>query len=176
MLLLCSERNERLGLCVYAAASCIYRYPSLLNELSWKVLNMSQKIMVVDDDQMISQMMSELLTGEGYEVISRSTALTDFEQVREVRPNLIILDFMMYGKSVGFSLIEKLKLQKDLASIPLIVCTGAVKEVGALEGQLKTKGVRLLLKPFDIDDLLEAAHQMLAAAAYEPTAQYSVAK
>jgi CheY-like chemotaxis protein len=45
-------------------------------------------------------------------------------------------------------------MEPKTANIPIILCTGAVREVQELEGQLKEMKIQVLLKPFDIDELL----------------------
>jgi len=122
---------------------------------------MPQTIMVLDDDQDISLLICALLAEEGYTTTAPTWAITDLDLPRESVPDLIIL----LNKDVTtLAIIEQLKAQPDLAAIPLIVCTGAVKEVAELKGRLTTSGVRVVLKPFDIDDLLLNVSEMITAA------------
>lgn len=45
-------------------------------------------------------------------------------------------------------------MNRDTRDLPIIVCTGVIRLAKELEGHLAVKGVGLVLKPFDIDDLL----------------------
>jgi DNA-binding response OmpR family regulator len=45
-------------------------------------------------------------------------------------------------------------MDRATATLPVIVCTGAISVVRDLEGHLREKGVTIVLKPFDIDELL----------------------
>jgi CheY-like chemotaxis protein len=68
---------------------------------------------------------------------------------------------MIGGEPVGWQMLQKLKLRRSTAGIPVVVCTAAVKAVQEMEGYMKSKNVGLVLKPFDIDDLLLAIKQAL---------------
>ena len=117
---------------------------------------MSAHIMVINDNQEILTLFEEILTEEGYSVSLYSFAMHDLVEVERIKPDLIILDHIMGGEAVGWQMLQKLKMRRSTANIPVVVCTAAVKAVQEMEGYLKAKGVGLVLKPFDIEDLLEA--------------------
>ena len=54
-----------------------------------------------------------------------------------------------------------LKMQRSKATIPILVCTAALKIVQEQEGYLVSQGVHVVYKPFDIDDLLTNIKQLL---------------
>ena len=135
---------------------------------------MATRIMVVNDTQEILQLFREILTDEGYEPILYSYAIQDLDEIERARPDLIILDYMFGEEQIGWQLLQKLKMYRPTAAIPVIVCTAAAQKVREMEGFLQSKGIGLVLKPFDIDDLLRAIEQSLrtreetAALAAEP--------
>ena len=122
---------------------------------------MAPRIMVVNDTQEILELFQDLLTEEGYEVVLYSYDIQDLAEVQRVKPDLIILDHIIGGEAVGWQMLQKLKMKRSTAKIPVIVCTAAVKAVQEMEGYLKSKGVGVILKPFDIDDLLDAVRRAL---------------
>ncbi len=122
---------------------------------------MSSRIMVINDTQEILELFEDLLTDEGYEVIVYSFGIQDMEEVVRAAPDLIILDLLMGGEQVGWQMLQKLKMKRKTAQIPVIVCTAAANAVQEMEGYLKSKKVGLVLKPFDIDDLLHAVSRAL---------------
>lgn len=122
---------------------------------------MTTRIMVVNDTQEILELFREILTDEGYEVFLYSYGIQDLAEVERINPDLIILDHMIGGEPVGWQMLQKLKLRRATAQIPVVVCTAAVKAVQEMEGYMKSKNVGLVLKPFDIDDLLAAIKQAL---------------
>lgn len=117
--------------------------------------------MVVNDTEEILDTFKLLLEGEGYEVILYSYAPKEMEEVIRAQPDLVILDLMFGGEKLGWNLLEKMKLIRETASIPVILCTAATREVRDIEGHLKAQGVSLVAKPFDIDTLLNTITTLL---------------
>lgn len=125
-----------------------------------------RRILVVNDTQELLDLFREILEEEGYQVSVYSYAFRDLEEIKKVAPDLIILDYIIGGEDYGWQLLQKLKLDRETAKVPIIVCTAAVRQVREMEGRLHEKGVAVVLKPFDIDDLLrevEASFGTLAA-------------
>lgn len=122
---------------------------------------MSVRIMVVNDSREILELFEEILTDEGYEVDLYSYGLHDLVEVKESRPDLIILDYLIGDEGYGWQLLQKLKMDRDTARIPVIVCSAAVKQLRELDAWLAEKGVGVVFKPFDIDDLLVAVRKVL---------------
>ena len=122
---------------------------------------MSVRIMVVNDSREILELFEEILTDEGYEVDLYSYGLHDLVEVKESRPDLIILDYLIGDEGYGWQLLQKLKMDRDTAHIPVIVCSAAVKQLRELDAWLAEKGVGVVFKPFDIDDLLVAVRKVL---------------
>ncbi len=122
---------------------------------------MPSRIMVINDTQEILELFQDLLTDEGYEVVLYSYGIKDLDDVERVKPDLIILDHIIGGEAVGWQMLQKLKMKRSTAKIPIIVCTAAVNAVSEMEGYLKAKNIGVVLKPFDIDDLLIAVRRAL---------------
>ena len=122
---------------------------------------MSLCIMVVNDTQEILDLFREILTDEGYEVALYSYAIQDLDEIERVKPDLIILDYIFNQEQIGWQMLQKLKMRRSTESIPVIVCTAAVRQAHEMEGYLQSKGIGLVLKPFHIDDLLRAVRTAL---------------
>lgn len=117
---------------------------------------MSTRIMVINDTQEILEMFRAILEEEGYEVILYSFAILDMGEYERVKPDLIILDLVFGSEKSGWQMLQKLKMNRSTATIPVIICTAATNAVREMEGYLLSKGTTLILKPFDIDDLVSA--------------------
>lgn len=115
---------------------------------------MATRIMVINDTQEILDMFRAILEEEGYEVILYSFAILDMTEYERVKPDLIILDLVFGSEKSGWQMLQKLKMNRATATIPAILCTAATNAVREMEGYLLSKGVSVLLKPFDIDDLI----------------------
>ena len=124
-------------------------------------------ILVVNDTQEIIDLLADLLAEEGYQV-STSLALLDIAKVKALAPDLIVQDLLFEGaQELGWKFLTLVRLDPALAAIPLILCTAAVRTVNepAMAEQLDRLGVRIVLKPFLIEDLLSAITGSLTAQA-----------
>ena len=124
-------------------------------------------VLVVNDTPEILDLFRENLEDEGYRVSLSSYAFRDLDDVKRDRPDLIVLDFIIGDENHGWQLLQKLKMDRETASIPIIVCTAAINLVRELEGHLREKGLGVVLKPFDIDDQLLEVNQRSPALAEE---------
>lgn len=126
-------------------------------------------ILVVNDTEEILELFRELLEEEGYRVTLLSFAQRELAPIEAAQPDLIILDLMFGSENLGWQLLEKLKLRRQTAGIPVVVCTAATRKVREIEGHLKAMGAILVAKPFDIDVLLAAVREALGDRAQPPT-------
>lgn len=118
--------------------------------------NIKPRVLVINDTQEILELFREILEEEGFEVILSSFNIQEVDDIREIAPDLVILDFLVGGEAQGWQLLQKLRMTRATETLPIVVCTAAIQLARELEGQLKAKNVGLVLKPFDIDDLVSA--------------------
>src|SRR5947209_7137833 len=130
-------------------------------DCAFRRYKMATRILVVNDTQTILELFQMILEGEGYEMVASSTPIHHPGEIERVNPDLIIIDIMFNQDKEGWQMIQMLKMQRSTASIPLVVCTAAVEAVREMEGHLFAKGVLVVYKPFDIDDLLATVKQAL---------------
>ena len=130
------------------------------------------RVLVVNDTQEILDLFREILEEEGFEVLLYSSVIRDMDEIVRADPDLVILDFLIGGESEGWQLLQKIRMHRETQDLPVIVCTAAVQLARELEGQLVAKNVGLVLKPFDIDDLVAAVHEAMRRSqhALEPPA------
>lgn len=117
---------------------------------------MPQHIMVINDTQEILELFHEILSSQGYSVSLHSFSTRDLDDVKRVKPNLIISDHMPMREDLGWQFIQKLKMDRETARIPVIVCSTSTKWLreNVDEGWLAAKNVSVVAKPFDVDELL----------------------
>ena len=90
--------------------------------------NMEQpRILIVDDDPDITEVMRVVLENQGYTVDSAEDGTEAIEQIKAVKPDLIILDVMMNTTNEGFLLSRELKKDPEYKDIPVLMVT-AIKE------------------------------------------------
>ena len=122
--------------------------------------NERPRALVVNDTQEILELFDEILSGLGFDVVLMSYAPRELDRVREVKPDLIVLDFLMGDRELlGWQLLQKLKMDRTLDAIPVIVCSAAVKAVEEQQGYLTEQGVIVVLKPFNVDQLEDAVRR-----------------
>jgi CheY-like chemotaxis protein len=124
-------------------------------------------VLLIDDTQEILDLMAELLEEEGYRVTC-SQALLDITKVKALAPDVIVQDLLFEGtQELGWKFLELVRLDPELARIPLLLCTAAVQMVRDPEmaEHLDQLGVRVVLKPFTIEELLRALRETLTAQA-----------
>ena len=121
------------------------------------------RIAVIDDDAIFLELMHDLLaTGEGYEVLSSPHWAHSFEFVKDVAPDLIILDLMMGRAQTGWAVLELLRQDPATANIPIILCSAAVPALSQCESRLIERGrLETVAKPFDVDHLLAVISRLL---------------
>jgi CheY-like chemotaxis protein len=112
---------------------------------------MSHKIMVVEDDQPILELMEILLTRIGYEPLIVPDVIEALEIVKKDPPALILLDIMMEPMD-GWEFLEKIRNEYGMKDLPVILFTASP----SVEERLKTmhdKYLGVLEKPVSLPDL-----------------------
>ena len=110
---------------------------------------MGEKVLVVDDDPEMRDLLTNLLEGEGYEVILGSNGKEAIELAEKENPQVILLDFEMPEIS-GIVACKKLKSGEKTASIPIIMITAYTnKKPDAIEAGADD----FVNKPFDPTEL-----------------------
>src|SRR5947209_1489676 len=127
---------------------------------------MSKLIVVFNDTEEILQLFEQILTEEGYEVSLHSYDSFDVQEVRRLKPYLVISDHPPVDtkEKRGWQLVQAMRMSRDTADIPVIICTTDVKKAEESEGHLAAKGMLILAKPFDIDELIRAVENLIGKA------------
>jgi len=94
---------------------------------------MSIKILLVEDEQPIREMLRFSLEKKGYEVIDAESAMEARDVLLTVHPDLMIVDWMMPEES-GVKFIKKLKKDAVLSEIPILMLTARVEELDKVKG------------------------------------------
>lgn len=119
------------------------------------------KIAVVNDDTQFLRMMQMILEDAGFDAELFFEQDNAYQWLCTVRPDLIILDIRIGAPDGGWIILDLLTLDPKTADIPVIVCSAAHDDLLRKQQFLTDLGVRILLKPFEIDTLLASVHSML---------------
>ena len=92
---------------------------------------MSQaRILIIDDDPDITESMKIVLENQGYVVSSAKDGEEGMEQIKEVLPNLIVLDVMMNSMREGFKVSREIKTNPAYKHVPILMVTAAKEKTG----------------------------------------------
>jgi DNA-binding response OmpR family regulator len=119
-----------------------------------------KKILIVDDNELIVEVMTYILENKGYEVMALSNGDEVFNNVKANHPDLVILDDELPGMQ-GREICQLLKLNRSTKNLPVIMCSGN----DTIDESLQQKGAPndVLHKPFDVDALVDMVGSQLAA-------------
>jgi DNA-binding response OmpR family regulator len=121
---------------------------------------MAKRVLVVDDDRVIQQLLEVNLQLEGYEVVATaSDGAEALEKITELKPDLVILDIMM-PKMDGLEVCRRLRENADTAKIPVILLSARAQDLDIREG-LDIGASAYLTKPFDPVELLEVVGRLI---------------
>ena len=122
-------------------------------------------LLVINDTPAILEVFQQLFEDEGYRVtldtFSSFDTAAKLEQVKTLCPDVVVLDFIIGGEPLGWQLLQLLRMDRETQRLPIVVCTAAVTQVEELGAHLLTKNVQVVLKPFDIDDVVSAVARAL---------------
>lgn len=112
---------------------------------------MKERILIVDDEQDISDILYYNLQTEGYEAETASSGEEALTMLRAKTFDLVMLDVMMDGIS-GFEVARRMKDDEALASIPIIFCTAKSEEKDVLDG-FSLGSDDYITKPFRLSEV-----------------------
>ncbi|MDQ6844510.1 MAG: response regulator [Bacteroidota bacterium] len=117
------------------------------------------KILVIDDDKPILEVVKTILVNGGYDVEIISDWSEVFGKIKSYRPDLVILDIFISG-SDGRVICKELKKSKTTVNIPVILFSATNR----LESYTKDSNAQgYLKKPFETKDLLDIVRENLPA-------------
>jgi len=105
---------------------------------------MSKKILVVEDDKFLRELISRKLISEGYNVIEAVDGEEGIKKIKTEKPELILLDLILPGID-GFQVLSETKKDPSLVSIPVIILSNLGQREDVEKG-LKLGAVDYLIK------------------------------
>ncbi|MCC8424519.1 PleD family two-component system response regulator [Mucilaginibacter sp. UR6-11] len=121
---------------------------------------MSKKILIVDDNEFMIEVMTYILNNKGYDVIALNNGDQVLDRIKTASPDLVILD-MMLPDADGREICHEIKHNTDTRDLPVIICTGS-NDVKLSMNQPGSPD-DILYKPFNVDSLVDMVAYQLAA-------------
>ena len=122
-----------------------------------------QRVLVVDDEENVSHLVSSALRFDGFETITADNGNSALAAVAEQDPDLLVLDVMMPGLD-GFGLLNKLRAAGS--QVPVIFLTARDGASDRVKG-LRAGADDYVVKPFSVEELLARVHAVLRRSAPE---------
>lgn len=121
---------------------------------------MPKKILLIEDDELVYNLLEEKLEKQGYEVLIATDGQKGLDKLEETEPDLILLDMVMPGKN-GFEVMEEVQENDQWSETPIIVLSNSgqpvklkkAKKLGAQDWLIKTE--------FDPEEVIEKVKKQI---------------
>lgn len=120
----------------------------------------TSKILIVDDDEGVTQTFARMLRLEGYHVRTAVNAETGLREAAESHPDAIILDLRMPLLD-GLGFLRRLRARDEQRSTPVAIVTGDYFLDDSVSNELRELGAELRFKPLWLEDLVGLARHLL---------------
>jgi len=125
-----------------------------------QISNGAKKILLVEDEEIMINLLQRKLTKEGYEVSIAKDGEEGLKLMKEIKPDLILLDIIM-PKMGGFEVMEKMREVPELKRIPVIIISNSGQPV-ELDRAQKLGAVDWLIKTdFDPQEVIEKVKKQI---------------
>jgi two-component system phosphate regulon response regulator PhoB len=124
---------------------------------------MSAKILVVEDEAAVAELLRYNLEADGFQVVHTASGEDAEALVVDERPDLLVLDWMLPGVS-GIELCRRLRARPELKALPIIMLTARGEEVDKLRG-LAVGADDYVVKPFSTVELIARVRAILRRSA-----------
>ena len=119
----------------------------------------NEKILVVEDEEHIAELISYNLTSNGYKVVIANNGIDAVKLAIEEKPSLILLDLMIPGKD-GYDVCKDVRSNSEIRNTPIIMLTAKSEEVDKILG-LELGADDYITKPFSVRELLARVKAVL---------------
>ncbi len=121
---------------------------------------MAEKILIVDDDREMVELIELFLSNAGYETISAYSGEEALEKTFREKPDLILLDIMM-PKIDGWEVLRRIKNDPETQNTPVAFITARTQNIDKMIGLSVMKAEGYITKPFGKKELLEEVERIL---------------
>lgn len=121
------------------------------------------RVLVIDDEPEITDIVEAFLSEAGYVVASENQPTKAVAKVKEFKPNVILLDIMMPGMD-GYDVCQQVKQLPGMAHVPIIFLTGKDR-ADDMGRSFKVGGDMFIKKPFSCERLLEIVNIVVMSTA-----------
>ncbi|MGQ9466887.1 MAG: response regulator transcription factor [Anaerolineae bacterium] len=121
---------------------------------------MRKKIVCIEDEPEMIDLIRLILGRRGFELIGAVGGREGLETVRQVKPDLVLLDLMMPDMD-GWEIYQHMKADQELRNIPVIVVTAKAQSIDKVLGLHIAKVDDYITKPFGPQELIDRVNRVL---------------
>jgi CheY-like chemotaxis protein len=119
-------------------------------------------VLVINDDNDMLDAYESVLASLGHEPVTKAIMASGPETVRDVGADALLVDLQQPDDDdYGLRIIEEVRADPQMASLPVILCSGAVEAIQPLRPRLDELGVPIVLKPFSVEELSQTLEAVL---------------
>jgi DNA-binding response OmpR family regulator len=111
-----------------------------------------KKILIVDDEEDLLEVLRLVLASKGYEVLTAASGMDGLARAQSQLPSLILLDIMMHQMD-GWEVLKLFKLDERTSGIPVVILSARVEPKDKIRG-LQEGAIDYVTKPFAVRDIL----------------------
>ncbi len=119
-----------------------------------------KRIVYVEDEQEMIDLVRLILTRRGYEVIGANGGREGLDVIRREKPDLVLLDLMMPDMD-GWDVYQQIKADENTRDIPVIVVTAKAQSIDKVLGLHIAKVNDYISKPFSPQELIDSVEKVL---------------
>ena len=121
---------------------------------------MPKKILIIEDEELLYNLLERKLNEKGYQASIAKDGAEGMKMIKEIKPDLVLLDIVMPNKN-GFEVMDEIQTDEKLKHIPIIVISNSgqpveidkAKELGAKDWLIKTE--------FDPQEVIEKVKKQI---------------
>lgn len=118
------------------------------------------RVVCIEDESEMIDLVSMILSREGYQVIGAPGGLQGLQTVEDTQPELVLLDLMMPDLD-GWEVYQRLKANPKTTHVPIIVVTARAQSIDKILGLHIAKVDDYITKPFSPSELLTSIERVL---------------
>ncbi|MGB7268424.1 MAG: response regulator [Albidovulum sp.] len=120
---------------------------------------MSGRVLLIEDNANITEALCFILLRDGWDVEAHSDGTTAIEKLREFRPDVLVLDVMLPGRS-GYEILQELRADADFCALPVLMLTARGQERERLTAEVGGADL-FMTKPFSNAEILANLRQLV---------------
>ena len=120
-----------------------------------------RKVVSIEDDETMIDLLKVILEGSGYQVFGALSGQEGLALIEETQPDVVLLDIMMPGMD-GWQVFQRMRSTASMARIPVIMVTAKAQPIDKLLAEKVAKVDAYIVKPFSPRELKQGIDKVLS--------------